>query len=185
MGGGSEETPGPSPVRRACEVPGVVVDSSAMSPSSEPASLAQARRLAQLLDNSIPLPGGYRIGWDAIIGLVPGLGDGAGALLSAYIVLQAVRLGASREVLVRMVGNVALEALVGTVPFLGDVFDAAFKSNVRNVRLLERHLENPGSARRASRAWVIGILVALLALLSLALVLAVLAVRGLLSLFQG
>lgn len=156
-----------------------------MSPPAEPSSLVQVRRLAQLLDNSIPLPGGYRIGWDAILGLIPGLGDGAGALLSTYIVLQAVRMGASREVLVRMLGNVATEALVGTVPFLGDFFDAAFKANVRNVRLLETHLENPGSARRASRAWVIGVLVALFTLLTLALVLAILAVRGLLSLFQG
>jgi len=156
-----------------------------MSPSSEPTSLAQVRRLAQVLDTSIPLPGGYRIGWDAVLGLIPGLGDGAGAVLSAYIVLQAVRLGASREVLVRMVGNVALEALLGAVPFLGDFFDAAFKANVRNVRLLEGHLANPGTARRASRAWVIGVVVALLALLTLALVLAVLAVRALLSAFQG
>lgn len=156
-----------------------------MSPSSEPAPLAQARRLAQLLDTSIPLPGGYRIGWDAVLGLIPGLGDGAGALLSTYIVLQAVRLGASREVLVRMVGNVALEALLGAVPFLGDVFDAAFKANVRNVRLLEGHLASPGTARRASRAWVIGVVVALLALLTLVLVLAVLTVRALLSAFQG
>jgi hypothetical protein len=156
-----------------------------MSPPTDPAPLTQVRRLAQMLDNSIPLPGGYRIGWDAVLGLIPGLGDGAGALLSTYIVLQAVRLGASREVLVRMLGNVAVEALVGAVPFLGDFFDAAFKANVRNVRLLEGHLANPGTARRASRAWVIGVVVALLAFLTLAIVLAVLTVRGLLSLFQG
>lgn len=156
-----------------------------MSPPSELAPLTQVRRLAQVLDNSIPLPGGYRIGWDAVLGLIPGLGDGAGALLSTYIVLQAVRLGASREVLVRMLGNVAMEALVGTVPFLGDIFDAAFKANVRNVRLLEGHLASPGTAKRASRAWVIGVVVALLLFLTLAIVLAVLTVRGLLSLFQG
>lgn len=152
-----------------------------MTPSSEHEALARVRNLARLLDTSIPLPGGFRIGWDAVLGLVPGLGDGAGALLSTYIVLQAVRLGASREVLVRMVGNVALEALVGAVPFLGDIFDAAFKANVRNVRLLEEHLSAPGTARRASRAWIIGVLVVLLLLFSLAMVLAVLAVRALVS----
>jgi Domain of unknown function (DUF4112) len=155
-----------------------------MSPSPEPAPLAQVRRLAQLLDTSIPLPGGMRIGWDAVLGLIPGLGDSAGAVLSTYIVVQAVRLGASREVLTRMLGNVALEALMGTVPFLGDVFDAAYKANVRNVRLLEEHLAAPGAARRASRAWVVGVVVALLALLTLGLVLAFFTVRALLSLFS-
>ena len=152
-----------------------------MNPSSEHEALERVRNLARLLDTSIPLPGGFRDGWDAVLGLVPGLGDGAGALLSTYIVLQAVRLGASREVLVRMVGNVALEALMGAVPLLGDVFDAAFKANVRNVRLLEEYLAAPGATRRASRAWIIGSVVVLLMLLSLTMVLAVLAVRALLS----
>jgi hypothetical protein len=161
------------------------MNSGAMSPSSEQDALARVRDLARLLDTSIALPGGFRVGWEAVLGLIPGVGDGVGALLSTYIVLQAVRLGASREVLVRMVGNVALEALVGAVPFLGDVFDAAFKANVRNVRLLEEHLAAPGATARASRAWVLGVVVVLLTLLSLAVVLAVLAVRALLSAGQG
>jgi hypothetical protein len=153
-----------------------------MTPSSEHEALERVRNLARLLDTSIPLPGGFRVGWDAVLGLIPGLGDGAGALFSAYIVLQAVRLGASREVLVRMLGNVALEAAMGAVPLLGDVFDAAFKANVRNVRLLEGHLAAPGETRRASRAWVIGVVVVLFTVLSAAMVLTVLAVRALLSL---
>jgi hypothetical protein len=157
------------------------MDSGSMTPSSEHEALTRVRNLARLLDTSIPLPGGFRIGWDAVLGLIPGVGDGAGALFSAYIVLQAVRLGAPREVLVRMAGNVALEAVMGAVPLLGDVFDAAFKANVRNVRLLEQHLAAPGTTRRASRAWVIGVLVVLLMLFSLAMVLAVLAVRALVS----
>ncbi|HLM44022.1 MAG TPA: DUF4112 domain-containing protein, partial [Myxococcaceae bacterium] len=124
-------------------------------------------------------PGGFQVGWDAVLGLVPVVGDWAGALLSSYIVLQAVRLGASREVLLRMVGNVAVEALAGSVPFLGDVFDAAWKANTRNVRLLEDHLAAPTATRRASRAWVLGIMVLLVALLALAVTLAVLGVRAL------
>jgi len=152
-----------------------------MTPSSEHEALARVRNLARMLDTSIPLPGGLRIGWDAVLGLIPGVGDGAGALFSAYIVLQAVRLGASREVLVRMVGNVALEAALGAVPLLGDVFDAAFKANVRNVRLLEGHLAAPGDTRRASRAWVIGVVVVLFTILSAAVLLTVLAVRALLT----
>ena len=145
------------------------------------AALEQVRRLARQLDTSIQLPGGMRIGWDAILGLVPGVGDWAGALLSSYIILQAVRLGASREVLLRMVGNVALETMVGAVPFLGDVFDAAWRANTRNVRLIEEHLAAPTTARRASRAWVIGVGVLLVALLVLVTTLAVLTLRALAS----
>ncbi|WP_434390915.1 DUF4112 domain-containing protein [Melittangium boletus] len=156
----------------------------AMTPAAEQEALARVRRLARTLDNSIPLPGGYRIGWDAVLGLVPGLGDGAGALLSAYIVLQAVRLGASRSVLARMVGNVALETVVGAVPVFGDVFDAAFKANARNARLLEAHLAAPGATRRASLAWLVGIGVLLVGVFVLGVVLTVLVVRALLSALQ-
>ena len=150
-----------------------------MSSPADSASLEQVRRLARSLDTSIRLPGGFQVGWDAVLGLVPLVGDWAGALLSSYIVLQAVRLGAPPEVLLRMVGNVAIEALAGAVPFLGDVFDAAWKANTRNVRLLENHLAAPTSTRRASRAWVLGIGVLLVALLALAVALAVLGVRAL------
>jgi hypothetical protein len=152
-----------------------------MTLPADSASLEQVRRLARQLDTSIQLPGGMRIGWDAILGLVPGVGDWAGALLSSYIILQAVRLGASREVLLRMVGNVALETLVGAVPFLGDVFDAAWRANTRNVRLIEEHLAAPTTARRASRAWVIGVGVFLVALIVLVTTLAVLTLRALAS----
>lgn len=152
---------------------------------NEPTALTQVRRLAQFLDTSIPLPFGARIGWEAVIGLVPGLGDGVGALFSVYIVVQAARLGASPAVLGRMLGNVALEALVGAVPLLGDVFDAAFKANVRNVRLLEQHLNAPHATRRASRAWVLGIVAALGVLLAVTLVLAYFVVRAVLSFGSG
>src|SRR5918999_2546085 len=95
-------------------------------------------RLAWLLDNSIPLPGTrFRIGIDAIIGLVPGLGDLLGVLLSSYIVREAARLGAPPSVLTRMAFNVAPEGLVGLVPVVGDVFDAAWKANQRNLVLLD------------------------------------------------
>lgn len=121
--------------------------------------------LAYLLDNSIPVPGVGRIGFDALIGLVPGFGDAAGALLSAYIVVEAARAGAPAPVLARMLGNVGLEALVGTIPFLGDLFDAGFKANARNVRLLHRSLGAPEAARRSSRAVVLGVALALLLVL--------------------
>lgn len=145
---------------------------SSTTPSSEP-RVERLRRLAHGLDASIPLPFGARIGWDALIGMVPGFGDGAGAMLSAYIVLEAALIGVSPVVLTRMVGNVAIEAVVGTIPFFGDVFDAAWKANLKNVRLLEQHLAGPDRARRASALWIAGAAAALFGLLVGAVLLAV------------
>jgi hypothetical protein len=99
-------------------------------------------RLAWLLDAQFVLPGtGFRFGADAILGLVPGVGDAIGAGLSAWLIVEAQRLGAPNTLLARMVANLMLDAAVGAVPVLGDVFDAAFKANLRNMRLLRRHLE--------------------------------------------
>ena len=116
---------------------------------------AEERELAafaRLLDSSIRLPGGFRIGWDGIIGLVPGIGDVAGLGLSGYLVWRASRLGLPRATLARMIGNVALETAIGAVPILGDAFDFAFKANNRNVRLMRRALAErrtvPGPAAR-------------------------------------
>ena len=109
-------------------------------------------RIAWLLDNSIPLPGlNFRIGIDAILGLIPGLGDVLGVVLSSYIVREAARLGAPPSVLLRMAWNVGVEGIVGIVPFIGDVFDAAWKANQRNYVLLEQYLDNPRRAVRSSR----------------------------------
>lgn len=120
-------------------------------------------RLAWLLDNSIPLPGTrLRIGIDAIFGLVPGLGDALGVLLSSYIVREAARLGAPPSVLAHMAFNVAIEGIVGIVPFLGDVFDAAWKANQRNYALLETHLVQPQRAARSSRLFMAAITLGLL-----------------------
>jgi Domain of unknown function (DUF4112) len=114
------------------------------------------RQLAWLLDNSIPLPGGYRIGLDPIIGLVPGIGDAIGALVSAYIVNEARSLGAPRSVLLRMIGNVVIETIVGAIPFAGDLFDAGFKANSRNLALLASYQLDPIGSRRSSRWFVVG-----------------------------
>lgn len=133
-----------------------------------PPALRRIQRLSYLLDNSILLPGlGYRIGWDAVLGLVPGAGDAAGTLLSGYIILEAARLGASRATLLRMVLNVATEAVIGAVPLLGDLFDAAWKANARNMRLLNEHAGAPARADRSNRRFA-GLLVGGLLLLVLA-----------------
>ena len=104
-------------------------------------TLKQLRSLTHTLDNAFEIPGvGYRIGWDAIIGLIPGIGDAIMLVPSGYIVYQAYRLGAPRSTLTRMVINLGLETLVGSVPLIGDLFDATWKSNARNLYLLEQHL---------------------------------------------
>lgn len=124
--------------------------------------------LAWLLDNSIRLPGiGFRIGLDALLGLIPVVGDAVGVLISGYIVREAARLGVPRSTLVRMVANVAIEGLVGMVPLLGDVFDAAWKANQRNARLLNEYVANPGRAAASSRKFVVLLGAGLLALLFL------------------
>ncbi len=96
--------------------------------------------LAHFLDSSIRLPGGIRIGWDGIIGMIPGVGDAVGLGLSSWLVWRARQLGLPRPVIYRMLLNVGLEALVGVVPVVGDVFDFVFKANNRNVALMRRAL---------------------------------------------
>lgn len=100
----------------------------------------RARDLARWLDNKIVLPGGFRIGFDGLIGLIPGIGDTVGTMLSFYIVMQAARMGASIFTLVRMIGNILLELFVGSIPVIGDLFDFVWKANVRNIELLDRQL---------------------------------------------
>jgi hypothetical protein len=136
------------------------------------AILNQIDQLAWLLDNSINIPLiNYRIGLDAVIGLIPGLGDAAGLVLSSFIVLQAIRLRTPRTVLMRMLFNVVMEALIGLIPVLGDLFDATFKANIRNVRLLRLAMEQPGinptfdRADKGVIAVIVGLLVGLIALI--------------------
>ncbi|MDQ6718386.1 MAG: DUF4112 domain-containing protein [Gemmatimonadota bacterium] len=106
-------------------------------------SLARARSLATLLDSSIPIPGTKkRIGLDPILGLVPFVGDFAGALLSSYIVLAAAQAGVPAFTLIRMILNIGLDTLAGSVPIVGDIFDAAFKSNAMNIALFESHVSS-------------------------------------------
>ena len=110
------------------------------------------RALAQLLDNAIPVPGtSWRFGLDAIVGLIPVVGDVIGGALSAYIILEAARAEVPRLTLVRMLMNVGIDTLVGSIPALGDLFDAAWKANIKNVALLERHLAVSASPPREKR----------------------------------
>ena len=126
---------------------------------------ARVRLVAKLLDELITIPGTrVGLGLDSLIGLIPGIGDTAGLLLSAGIVLQAARLGVPMPVLARMVLNVAIDALVGAFPVAGDLFDVGWKANVRNVRLMQAALDEPGATRRNSALVVGGVAVGLLAI---------------------
>jgi hypothetical protein len=91
---------------------------------------------------------------ESIVGLVPGIGDLVGGGFSLYIILQAARMGAPASLLARMGWNLLADVVVGAVPFLGDLFDAGFKANLRNLALLDGHIESPVPSRRASRRFV-------------------------------
>ena len=103
-------------------------------------SLSLARWLATILDSAVRLPGtNIRIGLDPIIGLIPGLGDTLTAVAGAWILIVAADLGLPRIVLARMALNVLINSAVGSVPGVGDLFSFWFKSNIRNIELVERH----------------------------------------------
>lgn len=103
--------------------------------------LARLRRLATLMDDAFQIPfTKFRFGFDGIIGLVPGLGDTVAALISAYIIYDAARMGVPRGMLLRMGSNLAVDYAVGLMPVLGDLLDVAFKANRKNVDLVEAHL---------------------------------------------
>jgi hypothetical protein len=115
-------------------------------------SIERLRQLAYLLDDRFRVPGTkYRIGLDGLIGLVPGLGDAATTLLSLYIVLEARRLGVPVTKLGRMGLNVGLDAVLGAVPLVGDLFDVAWKANRRNLALLLDHVDPDRETRHGSR----------------------------------
>ena len=105
------------------------------------AIVQRTQYIARFLDNSVGIPGTkYRFGADAVLGVVPVIGDTLASLLSLYIVFEAIRAGISRRTIVRMCLNIVLDTVVGSIPLIGTLFDAVWKANERNVSLLERRL---------------------------------------------
>lgn len=140
--------------------------------------LRRLDRLAWVLDNSIRVPGTrLRIGLDGFIGLIPGIGDLAGAAVSSYIVAQAARSGAPISLLLRMGLNVLVESVVGVVPVVGDLFDFGYKANARNVRLLRTHVDEPGAGRLQNRLVVGGAVLIIVVTIFAALILAIAIMR--------
>lgn len=129
-------------------------------------ALKQLDLLAKLMDNQFRIPGtGIRFGLDAIIGLIPGVGDISTFFVSGYMLMVMSRNGASGFVMARMVLNIAIDALVGMVPLLGDLFDVAFKANTRNMRLMHEHYVE---GRHRGGAWkaIIPVLLILLSIIA-------------------
>jgi len=151
-------------------------DSSAPAPPLKAAWRADAElehleRLAYWLDTAFRVPGlGLRFGLDAILDLLPGIGDVLGTLASMYIFQAARRFGVARITLVRMAVNIFIDYMGGMVPFLGAVFDAYWKANIWNVALIKRHLNaTPLAARKARRGdglFVAGVVVVMLLLMA-------------------
>jgi len=104
----------------------------------------------------VPIPGtSWRVGLDPLLGLVPGLGDWISWGMGLHLIWSAGRLGAGAGLLLRMAGNLLVDAVVGALPILGDLFDAAWKANDRNLALLEAHVRDAAGTERTSR-WVLG-----------------------------
>lgn len=157
-----------------------------MTAQPEDVRLTRVRVLARLLDSAVAVPGtSFRFGLDPVIGLIPGLGDLAGAVLSGYIVLAGIRMGVSRAGVVRMIANVAIDTIVGSIPILGDLFDAGWKSNNRNVALIERHMESPSASRTANRFVVLLAVVLLVLLLAAGIAATTVVVRLLIGAIAG
>src|SRR5215207_2109706 len=109
-------------------------------------SVARLEALARLLDSAFPIPGtNQRVGIDALLGLIPGIGDLVSTALASYIIWEARQLGLPRWKIARMIGNLAVDTTVGAIPLLGDVFDVTFRANRRNMKILRDHLERTGA----------------------------------------
>ena len=129
--------------------------------SQQIGKLSQLRRISRLLDNAVSIPGTkISFGLDPIIGLLPGGGDTITGGIAGYIVVEAARMGVPREILWKMVGNILIDSLAGTVPVVGDLFDVGWKANVKNIELLEKHLDLAESGK-SDKLFIIGLILLL------------------------
>ena len=126
--------------------------------------LERLRAIATVLDDAVRVPGtNIRFGLDALLGLLPGAGDAVTGAVATYAIVLAARLGAPPVVIARMAVNVLIDVATGTIPVVGDIFDVGWKSNRKNVRLLEGYQANPQKVRASSWAVVILLLLFIVA----------------------
>jgi len=128
--------------------------------TTENPQLRHLQTLAKLMDNQFRIPGtDFRFGIDAIIGLIPGVGDLTTFGISGFMLFIMAKNGASGFVLARMILNVLIDTIVGSIPLFGDLFDFAYKSNTKNVRLMQEHYLQ---GRHRGGAWKVVVPVMLL-----------------------
>ena len=125
-----------------------------------PRDLVALRKFARIMDEAFPLPGtNIRVGLDAVIGLIPGIGDVVGGVLSTWIVVGALRHRVPARIIARMVLNICVDLLFGAVPVAGDVFDFLFEENMRNMRLLELHRDRTRPPRSTTQIALVAALI--------------------------
>jgi len=122
--------------------------------TQEKESLQEIRKMADFLDSKYQLPFGWRVGWDGILGLIPGVGDLATNLISFYILYKGAILGCPVSVVLRMGLNILIDNVIDTIPLLGNIFDFMWKANNKNLALIESYLQQPHQTRRSSQAVV-------------------------------
>jgi hypothetical protein len=133
-------------------MPKAIITSHIPIPEEHIYQLSKLRKLSNLWDQAFGIPGTqWRMGLESLIGLLPIGGDWIGLLMSSYILFHAVKFNLPRSVMVRMVLNVLIDAIVGAVPILGDLFDTTWKANTKNVNLLEAHLKSPQTSHKADK----------------------------------
>lgn len=142
-----------------------------------PRDLLALRKFAFLMDQAFPIPGtNVRVGFDAVLGLIPGIGDVAGAVLSTWIIAGALRHRVPARIIVRMVLNVVVDLIFGAVPVAGDVFDFLFEENMKNMRLLEAHRDRRRPPRSTAQiAFILGFIVFILVAIAVAMAAALVA----------
>jgi hypothetical protein len=143
-----------------------------------------ARRLAEFLDSKYQLPFGWRIGWDGLLGLIPGIGDLTTNILSFYILYKAALLGCTPSIILRMGLNILIDNVIDTVPLLGNIFDFMWKANNKNIVLIENFLQDPTRTTRSSRAIVFLTLAFIAAIIAGMIFLTFYLARWLLGVFQ-
>jgi hypothetical protein len=132
--------------------------------------------LAYIMDDVVRVPGTkFRFGLDPLLGLIPGIGDTSSALVSAFALVQAVRLGVPKVLLMRMALNILVNEVIGVVPVVGDAFSFWFKSNARNYEIIKTHRLGSSVAKKSDWLFVIGILVVLVAIVCIGIAISLLA----------
>ena len=140
--------------------------------------------LAKLMDSVFVIPGTkIRFGFDALIGLFPGVGDSIGAIISTYIIAQGSRMGVPRIILARMAMHILINTLVGAVPIFGDIFSVFYRSNAKNYELLRQYAGRRRAANAGDWFFVIGLAVLMLLILAGLIVGAIFLVRKLISMW--